>query len=147
MCNWPLAKIPRYGPSKHSKVLNLQSQPLRLTTNLLSLIQSQMLRFYLHLHLMHRLSKGISCCLKIEVVDQRSSIGDWEIDTIIGATHQGVRLSPVESKFRLARLANKSDQEVERILSTCRIRSKKKCKMSLLIIEKNSPSMNPLLKI
>ena len=51
------------------------------------------------------------------VVDQRSRIGDWEIDTIIGAHHQGVLLSLVERKSRLcliARLANKSAQEVER---------------------------------
>ena len=51
------------------------------------------------------------------VVDQRSRIGDWEIDTIIGAHHQGVLLSLVERKSRLClivRLANKSAQEVER---------------------------------
>ena len=50
------------------------------------------------------------------VVDQRSRIGDWEIDTIIGAHHQGVLLSLVERKSQLcliARLANKSAQEVE----------------------------------
>ena len=51
------------------------------------------------------------------VVDQRSPIGDWEIDTIICAHDQGVLLSLVERKSRLclnARLANKSAQEVER---------------------------------
>ena len=53
-------------------------------------------------------------------VDQRSRIGDWEMDTIIGAHHQGVLLSLVERKSRLcliARLANKSAQEVERTTS------------------------------
>ena len=52
-----------------------------------------------------------------DVVDQRSRIADWEMDTIIGAHHQGVLLSLVERKSRLcliARLANKSAQEVER---------------------------------
>ena len=34
-------------------------------------------------------------------VDQRSRIGDWEIDTIIGAHHQGILLSLVECKSRL----------------------------------------------
>ena len=51
------------------------------------------------------------------VVDQLSRIGDWEMDTIICAHHQGVLLSLVERKSRLcliARLANKSAQEVER---------------------------------
>ena len=50
-------------------------------------------------------------------MDQRSRIGDWEIDTIIGAHHQGVLLSLVERKSRLcliARLVNQSVQEVER---------------------------------
>ena len=52
------------------------------------------------------------------VVDHRSRIGDWEIDTIIGAYHQGVSLYLVERKSRLClidRLANKYAQEVERI--------------------------------
>ena len=50
------------------------------------------------------------------VVDQRSRFGDWEIDTIIGAHHQGVLLSLVERESRLcliAGLVNKSAQEVE----------------------------------
>ena len=34
---------------------------------------------------------------RVAVVDQRSRIGDWEIDTIIGAHHQGL-LSLVECK-------------------------------------------------
>ena len=84
------------------------------------------------------------------VVDQRSRIGDWEIDTIIGAHHQGVLLSLVERKSRLcliARLANKSTQEVERTTINYWIRPKKKYTPSLLKMEKNLPSMNPLLKI
>ena len=47
----------------------------------------------------------------------KSRISDWEIDTIIDPNHQRVLLSLVERKFRLyliARLANKSVQEVER---------------------------------
>ena len=53
-------------------------------------------------------------------MDQRSRIGDWEMDTIISAHHQGVLLSLVERKSRLcliARLANKSAQKVERTTS------------------------------
>ena len=38
--------------------------------------------------------------VSIEMVDQRSRIGDWEMDTIIGAHHQGVLLSLVERKSR-----------------------------------------------
>ena len=50
------------------------------------------------------------------MVDKRSRIIGWEIHTIIGAHHQGVLPSLVERKSRLcliARLANKSAQEVE----------------------------------
>ena len=36
-----------------------------------------------------------------DVVDQRSRIADWEMDTIIGAHHQGVLLTLVERKSRL----------------------------------------------
>ena len=45
------------------------------------------------------------------VLDQRSRIDDWEVDTIIGAHHQEVLFSLVERKSRLcliAELANKS---------------------------------------
>ena len=94
--------------------------------------------------------KRVSIEKRLAVVDQRSRIGDWEIDTIIGAHHQGVLLSMVERKSRLfliARLANKSAQEVDRTTINYWIRSKKKCTPTLLIIEKNLPSMNPLLKI
>ena len=51
------------------------------------------------------------------MLDQRSRIGDCEIDTIIGAHHQGVLLSLIERKSRLClivRLANKSAQKLER---------------------------------
>ena len=37
--------------------------------------------------------KRVSIEKRPAVVDQRSRIGDWEIDTIIGAHHQGVLLS------------------------------------------------------
>ena len=84
------------------------------------------------------------------VVDQRSRIGDWEIDTIIGAHHQGVLLSLVERKSRLClivRLANKSAQEVERTTINLLDSIKEKVHTVTSDNEKNLPSMNPLLKI
>ena len=84
------------------------------------------------------------------VVDQRSRIGDWEIDTIIGAHHQGVLLSLVERKSRLcliARLANKSAQEVERTTINLLDSIKEKVHTVTSDNGKEFPSMNPLLKL
>ena len=39
------------------------------------------------------------------VVEKRSRIGDWEIDTIIGSHHCGVFVTLVESKSRLCLIA------------------------------------------
>lgn len=50
-----------------------------------------------------------------EVVDERSRLGDWEIDTIVGAKHSGVLLSLTERQSRdilLAKLACGSADEV-----------------------------------
>ena len=83
-------------------------------------------------------------------MDQRSRIGDWEIDTIIGAHHQGVLLSLVERKSRLcliAQLANKSAQEVERTTINLLDSIKEKVHTVTSEMEKNLPSMNPLLKV
>lgn len=37
-----------------------------------------------------------------EVIDNKERIGDWEIDTIIGANHKGALVSVVERKSQLA---------------------------------------------
>ncbi|MEZ5337924.1 MAG: IS30 family transposase [bacterium] len=49
------------------------------------------------------------------VVEERSRIGDWEIDTIIGSRHRGALLSITERRSRfqlLARLCSRSAEEV-----------------------------------
>lgn len=54
-----------------------------------------------------------------EIVDQKTRIGDWEIDTIIGAGHRGVLVTAVErvSKYTLiAVVANKTSQLVNQAL-------------------------------
>jgi len=51
------------------------------------------------------------------VVEEKSRIGDWEGDTIIGAEHQGVVVSHVDrcSKFTLlAKVANKTAELVQK---------------------------------
>ena len=44
------------------------------------------------------------------VVERRSRIGDWELDTIIGKNHSGVLVSLVERKSRLTLLAKVPDK-------------------------------------
>lgn len=49
------------------------------------------------------------------IVDAKSRIGDWEIDTVIGSNHKGVLLTIVERKSKLtlmAKLANRRAQSV-----------------------------------
>ena len=51
------------------------------------------------------------------IVAEKSRIGDWEADTIIGANHKGVVMSHVERKSKytkLAKLPNKSADSVAR---------------------------------
>ena len=53
------------------------------------------------------------------VVESRSRIGDWEIDTIIGRRHSGVLVSLTERKSRLtllARAANKTAHAVRKAI-------------------------------
>lgn len=40
-----------------------------------------------------------------KIVDEKSRVGDWELDSIIGAKHQGAITSMVERKTKLTRLA------------------------------------------
>ena len=56
------------------------------------------------------------------VVDQRSRLGDWEGDTIIGRKHQGALLSLVERKSSLTligKLARKSAEQTRDALPVC----------------------------
>ena len=39
-----------------------------------------------------------------QIVDEKSRVGDWELDSIIGANHQGAITSMVERKTKLTRL-------------------------------------------
>ena len=53
------------------------------------------------------------------IVEHRSRIGDWELDTIIGRNHSGVLVSLVERKSRLVLLAkvpNKTAQSVHQAI-------------------------------
>ena len=44
------------------------------------------------------------------IVDERSRIGDWEIDTIIGKSHQGAIISIIERKTRYSCLVKVKDK-------------------------------------
>lgn len=46
----------------------------------------------------------IDIALRPKIVDEKSRVGDWELDSIIGAKHQGAITSMVERKTKLTRL-------------------------------------------
>ena len=49
------------------------------------------------------------------IVDKRSRVGDWEIDTLIGKNHQGALLSMVERKSRLTLLVNVGSKDASKV--------------------------------
>jgi len=55
-----------------------------------------------------------------EIVDEKSRVGDWEIDTIIGKSHKQAILSIVErmSKFTLLKKLNDKNSEATKIALT-----------------------------
>ena len=55
----------------------------------------------------------ISIDLRPEVVDNKERIGDWEIDTIIGANHKGALVSVVERISRFSRIDYVPKKEAE----------------------------------
>lgn len=46
----------------------------------------------------------VDIALRPEIVDAKTRVGDWELDSIIGAKHQGAITSMVERKTKLTRL-------------------------------------------
>lgn len=67
------------------------------------------------------------------IVEEKSRLGDWEIDTIIGAEHKGAIVSMVERHSKLTLLAKvpqKTAQEVEKAL-TGKLREVSDCVLTL----------------
>jgi len=53
------------------------------------------------------------------IVEEKIRLGDWEVDTIIGASHKGVMVSIVERRSKLTKLVkvfNKTAEEVSRAI-------------------------------
>ena len=53
------------------------------------------------------------------IVEEKTRLGDWEVDTIIGANHKGVMVSIVERRSKLTKLVkvfNKTAEEVGRAI-------------------------------
>jgi len=46
-----------------------------------------------------------------DIVEQKTRIGDWELDTIIGANHQGAIVSMVDRASKLTRLVKRQTKE------------------------------------
>ena len=53
-----------------------------------------------------------------EIVDKKERVGDWEIDTIIGANHQGALVSAVERKSRLTCIEHVPNKEADIVSET-----------------------------
>ena len=53
--------------------------------------------------------------LRPQVVDDRSRIGDWEIDSIVGKHHKGVIVSMVERKTRYTKLVKLERSQASRV--------------------------------
>jgi IS30 family transposase len=50
------------------------------------------------------------------IVEKKTRLGDWELDTIIGAGHKGVIVSVVERTSKLAKVSHKTAKEVGQAL-------------------------------
>ena len=57
-----------------------------------------------------RIKNRVGIEMRPAVVDERSRVGDWEIDTIIGKSHQGAIVSIVERKTRFTCLIKVKDK-------------------------------------
>ena len=53
------------------------------------------------------------------IVAEKSRIGDWEADTIIGAGHKGIIMSHVDRKSKYAKLAKLPDKGAESVVRAC----------------------------
>ena len=49
-----------------------------------------------------RINRQVEIFILIYVVEERSRVGDWEADTIIGKGHKQALVSLTECKFRLS---------------------------------------------
>jgi len=52
------------------------------------------------------------------VVDKRSRVGDWEIDSIVGKHHQGAIISMVERNTRFTKIIKVNDRKATRVAAT-----------------------------
>ena len=53
------------------------------------------------------------------IVDQKSRLGDWEVDTIIGAKHSGALLSCVERASKVTVLAKRPNKTADAVVHAC----------------------------
>ena len=67
------------------------------------------------------------------VVDEKSRIGDWEVDTIIGKNHKGVIVTAVERKSKYI-IASKVINKSASVVSDALIRVLGKCKKKVFTI-------------
>ena len=53
------------------------------------------------------------------IVAEKSRIGDWEADTIIGAGHKGIIMSHVDRKSKYTKLAKLPDKSADSVVRAC----------------------------
>lgn len=62
-----------------------------------------------------QIKERISIDERPKIVDRKSRIGDWEMDTLIGKNHQGVLISIVERRSRYTLIAKANSKQAEEI--------------------------------
>lgn len=62
-----------------------------------------------------QIKERISIDERPKIVDHKSRIGDWEIDTLIGKNHRGVLISIVERRSRYTLIAKANSKQAEEI--------------------------------
>ena len=96
---------------------HIQTDRQRAGTLYQHLRQSQKKRRkrYGHTDYRGQIKDRISIDERPAVVDKKSRVGDWEIDTIIGKNHQGVLLTVVERRSRYTFIAKAKSRHAEEI--------------------------------
>ena len=68
-----------------------------------------------------------------KIVEQRSRVGDWEIDSIVGKGHRGAIISMVERNTRFTKIIKVNDRKAARVAASL-VKQLRKFKSKVLTI-------------
>ena len=68
-----------------------------------------------------------------KIVEQRSRVGDWGIDSIVGKGHRGAIISMVERNTRFAKIIKVNDRKAARVAASL-VKQLRKFKSKVLTI-------------